>query len=295
MKTTAIPSQQAPAVYRRRIGSTVVTVLHDGSEEFSFDVFSPGVISQAEAEDLLRAAGLPPVARMPVHAFLVQDGRQTTLIDSGDANILGTGGYLLSALQAVGVEPSQIDTVLLTHAHPDHIGGLLSADGAAVFPHAEVVLHEKEFQFWSDAANFGPERQHLVSCRALALRVFEAYRSALRIVSAGEVLPGISTEPLPGHTPGHCGYTIVSEGESLLIWGDIVHYPEIQIPRPETTLNFDVDAKQAEATRRQILERAANENLLIGGMHIGFPGFLRIRREGDHYAPQIERWSPALL
>ncbi|RXS94657.1 MBL fold metallo-hydrolase [Silvibacterium dinghuense] len=289
---TGIPMQQAPTVYRRKLGDTVITLLNDGFEDYSFDIVHH--ITRPEAEHLLRAAGLPPIARMPVHAFLIQDGRHTTLVDSGDANCMGTGGYLLSALRVAGVAPAEIDTVLVTHAHTDHIGGLLAPDGARVFPRAEVVLHEEEFRFWSDDANFGPERQRMLPVRALALRVFEIYRSSLRTVTGGEVLPGIVLEPLPGHTPGHSGYRVTSKGESVLIWGDIVHLADIQIPRPEATLVFDVDAPLAEATRRRVLERAASENLLIAGMHLQFPGFLRIVRDDSSFALRPERWSPAL-
>jgi glyoxylase-like metal-dependent hydrolase (beta-lactamase superfamily II) len=155
------------------------------------------------------------------------------------------------------------------------------------------VLHAEELRFWQDEANFA-RRPHLEGARRLALNSFEAYCSVMRTVTAGEVLPGITLEPLPGHTPGHSGYGISSGGESVLIWGDIAHWPDIQVPRAEVTLAFDIDPRQAAETRRRLLDRVATDNVLIGGMHLNFPGFIRIRRERGLYAIHEERWLPDL-
>jgi glyoxylase-like metal-dependent hydrolase (beta-lactamase superfamily II) len=287
-----MPRDQVYGVNRRRIGDAVVTVVNDGFEDFSFDILSPN-ITENEARSLLAAAGLPTIPRMSVNCYVVQDGRQTVLIDAGDANCLGTGGKLQGALAAADINPGQIDSILLTHAHPDHIGGLME-DGVARFPNAELILHEKELRFWNDEENFSNAPQQLHAVRTLVLKTFETYRRSLRPVCSGEVLSGITIQPLFGHTPGHSGFLISSGPESVFLWGDIVHWPDIQIPRPEVSLTFDINREQAVETRIRLLDMLASESILIGGMHLNFPGFIRIHRDGSSYVIQEDRWLPYL-
>ena len=128
---------------------------------------------------------------------------------------------------------SDIDTVLLTHAHPDHVGGLISERGEAVFVNAELVVAPRELAFWCDDANLsrGSGRAH--TNFLIARRAFDAYRARLRTIDGDLVAPGITALPLPGHTAGHTGYRLESGPHSLLVWGDIAHFPHIQIPRPD--------------------------------------------------------------
>lgn len=293
MTMVAIPRQQAYGINRRRIGDVVVTLINDGFEEFSFDILSDN-ITPDEAKALLEAANLPPIPRMTLNVYVVQDGHRTILIDGGDASGHRTGGRLQYALSAANIDASQIDTILLTHAHPDHVGGLAGYNATALFPNAELVLHPEELRFWSDDANFRNASESVHGMRGRALNTFAAYQPVTRTAASGEVLPGITIQPLPGHTPGHSGYLIASGKESVLIWGDIAHWPDIQIPRPEVTLSFDTDRRQAAETRIRLLDRVATDNLLIGGMHLNFPGFIRIHRDGNAYAIHEERWLPDL-
>ena len=286
-----VPRQQAVGINRRRLGDIVVTLIHDGFQDFSFDLLSN--ITADAARELLVAAHLPPIPRMSINSYVIQDGKRTALIDGGAGGFHG-GGRLKHALAAANIEPSQIDTILLTHAHPDHVGGLATYSATPLFPHAELVVNAAEVDYWRDETNFLSSPSIMQTIRRIALNTFDAYRSVMRTSSEGEVIEGVTMTPLPGHTPGHSGYWIHSGGESLLIWGDIVHWPNIQIRKPDVTLVLDHDPVQAAETRVRLFEVLASNNSLVGGMHLNFPGFIRIPRNGSGYEIREERWSPYL-
>jgi glyoxylase-like metal-dependent hydrolase (beta-lactamase superfamily II) len=203
-------------------------------------------------------------------------------------------GLLLENLHAAGFSAASIDTVLLTHIHPDHSNGLLTASGDAIFPRAEVMLHEDELAFWSDPAldDAAPAaaKPYLGSARAL----FAAYRGQLRPLRGGEVVAGITVLPLPGHTPGHSGYRVDSAGESLVIWGDTVHVPEIQVPHPVVTSEFDIDEGLAAENRSRIFRMVAAEGVLVAGMHLHLPAFAHLVPNGDGFRLIPETWAVAI-
>ena len=195
-----------------------------------------------------------------------------------------TLGKLPDSLRAAGVAPERIDTILLTHLHPDHSNGLVDDDGRAVFPNAQLVLHEAEAAFWLDRDEAsGARRAHPPQHRQGGVTT-APYRARMRTVRDGEALPGVSAVLLAGHTPGHTGWLIQSRGERLLIWGDLVHLASIQIPRPDAALVFDVDPQAACATRRRMFDRAAADKLKVAGAHLDFPGFGAIVRKGTGFA-----------
>lgn len=119
----------------------------------------------------------------------------------------------------------------------------------------------------------------------------QPYLNQVELFDEGEVLPGVSTMALPGHTPGHTGYIIKSNGEEMLIWGDIIHWPAVQFALPHASMTYDVDPVQAAATRISILNKAASTGLLVAGMHLYFPGLARVRREGDAFAMVTVPWG----
>ncbi len=175
--------------------------------------------------------------------------------------------------------------------HPDHTTGLTDGAGAPFFPNAELRMHEDEAAYWQDDAALSramePNRSFFPAARAQ----LGAYRDRLRPVQPGEVFPGVTWIPMPGHTPGHTGYLIASGDASLLIWGDIVHIQDVQIPRPDTAFIADVDPMAAAATRRRVLDMVATDRLLVGGMHIHFPGLGRVVRDGTAFQLVPDAWS----
>ena len=286
------PDVQAPSLNRRRIGDYVVTYLSDGFLDGSFAFFSG--IEPAEAEAMLTAVHRPPLAHLAIASYVIQGHGRTILVDGGTGGFNGWGGRFPLALAAAGVEPNDVDTILLTHAHVDHVGGL-TLHGMPVFPKAEVIVSEAEVRFWRDDAIMNSVPEESKPFFKAARTALDAYSGNLKQVSGGEVAPGISLVPLPGHTPGHSGYHIASGRDQLLIWADITHIADIQISRPEVTIAFDVDPDQARATRLKVLDQVATDKLLVAGTHFNMPGFITVERRGASYAKVDLPWTPALV
>jgi len=265
----------------KQIGEIAVTALSDGVLAAPLDV----VLGMDTAETA-RLAGKQPGDSLPiaVNAFLLERAGKYSLVDTGSGNSMGpTLGRLPDALRAAGVAPERIATIFLTHLHPDHSNGLVDDAGAAVFPNAEVVLHQTEAKFWLDRDEASGETERIRRNIAKAAVTTAPYRERMRTVREGEGAAGVSAVLLAGHTPGHTGWLIQSGRDGLLIWGDLVHFASIQIARPDTGLVYDVDPQAACATRRRMFDRVAADQLAVAGAHLDFPGFGAIVRKGSGF------------
>lgn len=265
----------------QKIGDFSVTAVSDGFLSAPLDMLSN--IDPADAARIQRDAGVIDPSAIHINCYLIRSETRTVLVDAGAGGFKQWGGRLRDNLKRAGVLPSDVDTILLTHAHPDHIGGLLDSAGEPCFPNAELLLHAQELAFWQSDANLHRASERASGNFLFARRVFEKYRDRLRVFVGEEVLPGIGAQPLPGHTAGHCGYRIQSKDQDLLIWGDIVHFPHLQISRPEVSIAFDLDPQLAAQTRVGLLDMVSADQLLIAGMHLGEEGFVQIIREGSAY------------
>lgn len=286
-----LPTGQVPGIYHRRLGELVVTTLNDGYIDPPTEAVQ--VVTQDEVARMMVAGTGHPKPRIGVNMFALRSPERTYLVDAGSGTTMGpTCGRLPDSLAAAGIAPEEVDAILLTHIHPDHSNGLTNDEGEALFPRAEIIVHETELAHWFDDAKMA------VATERARTRYFEAarfrlapYKGRIRTFRDGEVLPGISGILCPGHTPGHASYRIGSAGEELLIWGDTVHIPELQVPRPDIYMMYDVDGPMAAASREAIFELAVRDDLLVAGMHLHFPGFARMARENGGYRVIPEPWT----
>jgi glyoxylase-like metal-dependent hydrolase (beta-lactamase superfamily II) len=266
----------------KKIGDITVTPLSDGVLTTSLDV-----VLGMEPDEKERLAGLKTTDPLPiaVNAFLLECGGRRALIDAGAGHTMGpTLGKLPDHLRALAVAPEEIETIFLTHLHPDHSNGLIDDAGRPHYPNAELIVHETEAAFWLDRDETSAPNDRIRRGIANNRLSTAPYRDRLRTVPDGEAMPGISAVLMPGHTPGHTGWLIQSGQDGLLIWGDLVHLAAIQIPRPDTGLVYDVDPQMACATRKRMFDRIAADKLRVAGAHMDFPGFGAIVRKGTGFA-----------
>ena len=288
------PAAQIPGVYHRKIGDIVVTTISDGYLDGTLDVMRN--VDLDKAKQILTDA-FRPARRTSVNTFLIHSKGRTALVDTGSGNYMApSAGFVQRNLVAAGIDPKSIDTVLLTHMHPDHSAGLTDmTNGQLLFPNAELVMHENELPHWFDdgAMAKADERSAKLFFQAGREQV-APYKNRTRLFKSGEVFPGVTAVPSHGHTPGHTAYLVESGKDQLMIWGDTVHVPEVQTAFPEAGMAFDTDLAAAAAARKRMFDRVATDGVLIAGMHLHFPAFSRLARRGDAYALVPEAWVHAL-
>ena len=284
---------QVSGFYRLKVGDLEVTALFDGAA-----VFDPHLLNGTKAT----MDGVVQALHEDQHlldggdtGFVVNTGKQLILVDAGSSTWFGEGalGHLVGSLRSAGYAPEQVDIVLVTHLHSDHVGGLTTQDGKRVFPNADVYVAREESDFWLSpeiAAKAPNDAQpHFQSAQAIAAPYIKAGKWH-RFSGSETIVDGMQLVPLPGHTPGHTGYEFSSKGQKIMFWGDIIHALRVQVQHPEVTAIFDIDPTAAAATRHQLLPKLAREDILIAGPHMNFPAVGRLRKDGSVY-----RWAPVVF
>lgn len=274
---------QVPGYYRMMLGQFEITALYDGAIDLDTKLLHN--TTPTELNKLLARMFVGnPKMQTAVNAYLINTGSNLVLVDAGAAKLFGPSlGFILQNMKAAGYDPTQVDTVVITHLHPDHVGGIADADGKPLFPKARIMVDKKDNDFWlsQKVADGSPEAMQpfFKMARDAAAPYLKA--GQWQSFTAGDVLvPGITAVKANGHTPGHTAFAVESNKQKLLIWGDLVHAHAVQFARPGVSIEFDVDQKQAIATRKAIFKAMASSKSLVAGMHLPFPGIGHVRSEG---------------
>ena len=263
LMTVVLSAQENPNIFKYKVGAVEVTLLSEGQ-----GIGRPAILLGATPEMLQEAIPDGTFPNSCIAFLLRYPSGKMVLVDAGRSS-----QPLLENLKSVGVSPEQINTVLITHIHGDHIGGLLNS-GQVVFPNADVYISKQEHTF--GLGNAG------------ARNVFEAYSSKLRFFEPKEIdaqpeelFTGLRTVAAFGHTPGHTLYLVESGNEKLLIWGDLTHAMAIQMPFPQVAVTFDVDKDMAVASRKKVLEYATTNKITVAGMHNAYPGIGNLTKKSN--------------
>lgn len=280
---------QAPSYDRLKIGAFEMTVVSDGTLSFNPSLWAA---PQAEVVAALVADARSPTSiPFQLNTMVVNTGNKLVLVDTGDGGRLQKGsGRLLANLASAGYRPEQVDVVVFTHLHPDHLWGAVDkVTGSLSFPNAEYVVSETELQFWTDKARLTEapaEMRQMIDATQSALRTLASRTRPIR--AGSEIVPGIMSIDTPGHTPGHISLQVTSNGDALLIAGDVVANATLSFRNPGWGIGFDVDKEQAASTRVAFLDRCVADKILVASYHLPFPAIGHVVRDGMAF-----RWLPA--
>ena len=271
--------------YRFKLGDFECVSISDGSHDYPLQDFFANVPKE-QIEELLRQRNLPTDHITTPYTYLFVDtGEHRVLVDMGAGNLFPTTGRLVQNMKAAGIEPAEIDTVIITHAHPDHIGGTLDEEGNPVFPSAHYYIWKDEWDFWFSETAFAKAPEIFVKIARKNLEPIKERVSLLEHES--EILPGIRVIAAPGHTPGHMVVSVSSGDEQLLYIGDTVIYP-LHLEHPDWTPIYDILPEEAAASKRRIFDCAAAEKAWVIGQHFPpFPSLGHVIKKGKGW-----QWQP---
>jgi glyoxylase-like metal-dependent hydrolase (beta-lactamase superfamily II) len=278
----------APGYYRFMLGNFEVTALSDGTVDLPVEQLLQEPAAKTVAA--LDKAFLKTPLQVSDNAYLINTGKRLVLVDAGAGDLFGpTLGKLMANLKASGYTPEQVDDIFLTHMHPDHVGGL-SANRVIQFPNAVVHAERHEAAYWLSQKNLDGAPDASKGFFQGAMASVNPYVRAGKFNpfdGSVELVPGVSSYPSFGHTVGHTSYLIESQGQKLLLMGDLIHVPAVQLGHPDVTIAFDTDPAGAAASRTRVFDQAARDRTLVAGAHMPFPGIGHLRATGKTY-----QWVP---
>ncbi len=289
-------AKQAAAFYRYKVGDIDVTAIHEGYAERPLE----GFITNAALPDVqktLHDAFLPQdKLRIPFTTVVINHSGKLTLIDTGIGDMgPPTTGQWMSNFTAAGFSPENVETVIISHFHGDHINGLRRKDGSDVFPKAKVLVPQAEWDFWDNEDKEKAAPEAMKAAFANVKRVFDPLKERLSFYRGGqELISGVTAVEAFGHTPGHMTFAIASGTARLMLMSDTTNHPALFVKNPDWSAIFDMDADAARATRRKLLDRIAQDRMQVAFYHAPFPATGFIARDGNGYDFIPVAWSSTL-
>lgn len=284
-----LQGEQVPGFHRLAVGDLEVTALFDGYNDLGPSLLHG--MPLAEIQKILTAKhNTGPGVQTAFNAFLINTGKQLVLVDTGAGACIGpTSGWLSKSMEAAGYHPAQVDVVLLTHMHLDHVCGLVDAKGQAIFPNAQVFAAKAEEDYWLAPQHLKDAPEEAKPYFEIAVHSVAPYKASGRLHSFTTVAPvaGVTLVNEAGHTPGSTGYLFSSKGQSILFAGDIIHIGPVQFDHPELSIAFDANPEQAIAAREQLFTELVKSGTWMAAAHLPFPGIGHIEQQDDHFV-----WLP---
>lgn len=284
-----VAAVQVTPLAQIKVGRFTVTALTDGYADMPYTYFPGRTAAQVEQAATAQFVARPSGVRFVFNQYLIEDGSRRILLDTGAAGSIGQTGALPQALAAVGLRRDQIDAVIITHMHQDHMGGLI-AGGQNTYPNAELFIDRRDVTHWTDPAKRNGAPDYLQPSFQMAGEVVRLYPRLQAIDGPREIVPGISIVDLTGHTPGHIGVRVADGGQSLIMVSDMV-FPVVHPAATDVAFLFEQDRAAAQAMRDRFFPMAASEGALIAATHMPFPGLGRIVSDRGQLRWQVADWA----
>jgi glyoxylase-like metal-dependent hydrolase (beta-lactamase superfamily II) len=286
--TAAVPPTKSTGIFSYKVGDYEVVQLRDGARTFPMpDAFVVNV-SKDKAIEAAAAAYIPDgQVTIPFSPMIISTGSKLVAIDTGNglgafASSKGVVGQARSNMEAAGIDPKQVDIVLISHFHGDHIGGLKNADGSPAYPNAEIKVPAVEAAFWADDSNQSKANGFNKAQFANVKKMMEGLKVTPYEANM-EVAPGVTSLFTPGHTPGHMSFVVASGSSRILVQSDVTNIPSFFLRYPDWHVMFDNDPETAVATRHKVYDMAATEKMLVTGYHFPFPCVGHVEKDGAGY------------